>query len=177
MNRSHQCRLSAKLRVKEQPDGKRQFGVNQFERLAFAQQFTELCKRIERDRFVMLLDHLQDLSELDPLSRFERLERDAFPRLIDNAQRPVIRPDQPDRPLDNVLRDLFEIRVRVQRIGDLEQSVGPPALLFLGDVEACVLVTDGELAGDRLKKSDLLIEPLARLMRIVQPQQAQARCR
>ena len=63
--------------------------------------------------------------------------------------------------------------MRVERIGDLEQCVGPARLVLLIDVKARVLVTDSELLGDRLKKADLLVEPHTCRMCVVQPEQAE----
>src|SRR5687768_17606571 len=109
----------------------------------------------------MLLDHLEYLAQLYALGRFERGKGYPLSRLVQDAERTVIGADEAYRPLHHALGNLLKIRMRVQRIGDLEQGVGPACFLLLRDIEAGVLITDGELAGDGFEKRDLFVQPNA----------------
>ena len=60
--------------------------------------------------------------------------------------------------------------MRIQLIRDLEQGVRPAAFFLLRHIQSRVLIADRELLGDRLEKSDLLIEPDAGCFCIVQTQ-------
>ena len=170
MNRRNQSRLAAKLRIEKQPDRKWQLGIGQSQCFALTQQFAKFCKRGDGERFIMLLDHLQNLAELYALGRFESCERNTLARLVQNAKCSIVGADQIDRPLHNALGNLFKIRMRIQRVSYLEQGIRPSALLFLSDIKARVLIADGKLAGDGFEKGDLFVEPLARLMRVVEAQ-------
>ena len=63
--------------------------------------------------------------------------------------------------------------MRIQRVRDLEQCVCPTRLLLLSHIKARVLVTDRHLACDRFEKSDFFIEPFARLVSVMEPQEPQ----
>ena len=74
---------------------------DKLQRFAVAEQLAQRGKRLETDRFIVLLDHPQHLAELYALGGFERRKRNPLPVLVEHAERTVIGTDEADRTLDD----------------------------------------------------------------------------
>src|SRR5678815_2815798 len=112
----------------------------------------------------MFLDHSKELAKLYALGRFERGERDPLPAFIEYPKCAVIGTYKTYRPLKHACRHILELRMRIQHVGDLKQCICPARFLLLGYVEPRILIADCELACDRFKERNFLIEPLTRRM-------------
>src|SRR5215213_1295074 len=84
-HRRDQSGVTVQLRIENQANRKRQILINQAQSFSFAQNVAQNRKRLDVERLIMFLNHLQNRVRLDVRRGFKRSERDFFSRLVKDA--------------------------------------------------------------------------------------------